>query len=326
MKHAILLALFLVISCGNNTEKNTDSKSNDPRVINTIYRTDYIAAKEIACNYENNQIPTPVALNRNLNNGVLTTSFDIMFEENLSKRIVKALKSSSELVKSENFWSLLPELEKNELNQYLVQNFGTYKDENFNLKRRQVAYAFTVLAEIENYDFVYVFKSQKNKQFEDFTVSFSYNLKQQLNLNFCNDDKIDQIKVPRNLLMPSHIASHVFCFDEYQQNLVRVQINRKQEMTIEFGPKFQQQKVWMNTNDIQVTDSSQMKRYRHKNENMTIQVEFYKKNTRNAYYDPEYRSYIYDSIRHMNFRVFNEQTTLIQLDRLQCKVLKPLIY
>tara|TARA_Y100000385_G_C13065912_1_gene626688 strand:+ start:455 stop:1444 length:990 start_codon:yes stop_codon:yes gene_type:complete len=323
------LFLFLAVlnSCGDGN-KNDDkkvSKVNPEDLVNTRY----IKANEIACNYTNGEEDFDANnLNGEIISGFLQTEFDIIFPKNISFKIIKELKESSargEKVTSNNFWSLLSQNGQSSLNDYLIKNYGTLKDKEFNTKRRLTAYAFTIFTEIENYQQAITIKATSSKLFKEFTVAFSYDIRERIKLDHCLDRAIKNVEVPINQLLPSKIVTNVICEDFYGENTVSFQIHKDNKMYLTVDTDILLDKVEMNVEDVKISNLKRYKRLNYNDNEHEIDVRIYKKKTSNAYYDVQSRSFIYDTIKYLNIEFKRKGHQNIELTRLDCRAIKPFV-
>lgn len=322
-----LVMLSVLVACGDSNT-NSDSSLNS-NTASTAVNTHYINANEISCNYSNGEEDFDAHnMNGDIISGVMQTEFDIIFPKNLSFKIIKELKEKAahgNKISSNNFWEILSDNGRNKLNDYLLKNYGTLKDSEYNLKRRLTAYAFTIFTEIENYQQAISIKATGSKLFKDFTVAFSYDIRERVKLKHCLDSKITNINLPSNLLKPSDILTNVVCEDFYGDNTVSFQIHKDNKMYLSMDTEILLETIEFNLDDVEVNDRRLYKSLKLGDNEHKIDIKVYKKKTSNAYYDVQSRSYIYDTIKYLNINFERKGHQSIQLNKLDCKAVKPFI-
>ena len=325
-KSALYLSLLLLAACGGQVTKENNSGNSGTKSVDSV-GTVFVESKDIACNYKDGVLQTDT-LNTDdaIINGVQQTKFDIIFPKNLSYKIINELKNyvvKNQKITVTNFWSVLSVSGKKALNDYLIKNYGTSNDNSFNLKRRLTAYAFSIFIENENYQQAIRLKTTSSKQFKDFTVAFSYDIRERIDLRVCNDEELDIISVPTNLLMPSDIITNAVCKDFYEKNIVSIQIHKDQNVYLTLETDRILDNVIIPLSDLKIKNNRNYKMLNFNNDDYKIYLEIKKNKENNAYYDRQLRSFVYDTIEYLNLDYTKEGHSITKLIRLDCYVTKP---
>lgn len=318
--------LFILNACNIESENSQKNKVSDNLLKNNI-KTQFIKADDIACNFKNGKLDTRTFnTDHTIVNGVQQTKIDIIFPKSISVVIIKEITDSlkkDERFSAKEFWSLLSHKSKNLLNEYLIENYSTSNDKDFNYKRRVIAYGFSIFIEDQNYQQAIRLKAPASKQFKEFTIAFSYDIRERIDLKICNFKGFSKIEVPENLLVPSSVITNLLCKDYYEENIISIQVRDNQMMYLHIETPTINEKIKMPLSNIETRDNKHYKTIKYKDEEQKVILSLKKSKHESSYYNESLRTHIHEVYDYLNLNYINEGSHKLKLQRLDCLVTKP---
>lgn len=333
-KLPVYLLLTLLSGCGNSSSSQKANSELDS-ISKRLVETKYINSDEISCNYINGEKDYEVkSLTSDVVSGILQTKFDVIIPYEMTKEVVVELKQSineNGKFSANSFWSKLTHSTKKALNDYLIEKFGRLSDKDFNLKRKLIAYAFTVYTELEQInknkkDFkpAVRLKTDHHNRFEEFIVAFSYDIRDIIDLEICNIHELENIKTPNELIMPSDIVSNVDCKNlEGSKVTFTIQTNKKLYVKVN-GINYSDN-IEVDIDKIKTSENKYVKRMSYEDSEVEIDVKIFKKRRNNAYYDSSTGSFIYDTIKYLNINIEKRDHSKLKYNRMDCRAIKPFV-
>lgn len=329
MKRTPLLLIIVALSaCG---KKKT---SNDNISTNQNVSTKYIKSSEISCNFKDGKLDGRVSsLNETIINGFQQTKFDILFERNLSNKILIELKDHAKItgkINSNDFWELISKAGRKELSDILLTKFSSYNNQKFNLIRRLVAYAYTNYLEIESRQTknkkskqAIRFKSNHHREFQEFTIAFDNDPREIIELDICDTKNLDEIKLPVDTLVPSDISTNIVChkyvtFDKYS-----FQIRSDNNLYLDINNSVLKDKLFVNTDKIKKRSNRQYKSYTYSDNKYKFKIQVKSKKSTRGYYSAQYGTFLYNTIEHINLEFEKKGHSSLDVERLDCIEIKP---
>lgn len=318
--------LFIIVACNIEPGNPQKNKVSNNLLKNTL-KTQFIKVGDIACNFKNGKLDTRTFnTDHTIVNGVQQTKIDIIFPKSISVVIVKEITDSlkkDERFSAKKFWSLLSHKSKSLLNEYLIENYSTSNDKDFNYKRRIIAYGFSIFIENQNYQQAIRLKAPDNKQLKEFTVAFSYDIRERIDFKICNLNTFSKIEVPENLLVPSSVITNLLCKDYYEENIISIQVRNNQMMYLHIQTPTINEKINIPLSNIETRDTKSYKTIKYKNDVQKILLNIKKRKNENSYYNESLRTHIHEVYDFLNINYIKEGYHKLKLQRLDCLVTKP---
>lgn len=330
-KLPFFLFLTLLTSCGDRKKNDQDNISSTTQ---DHVSTKYINSTEIACNYSGGKKNFESKnINGEIVSGILQTKLDIIIPYKLSNKIISELKRYREKnskLTAKNFWNSLSKAGRLSLNNYLLEKYGTQNNENFNLKRKLIAYAFTINTELEQnkrvkkkFKQAIRFKSNNHKEFQEFTIAFSDDIREIVDLEVCNIHEIDNIKVPNDTLLPSNILTNVVCQQFDTKNKIVFKMYDDKIFNIDIHTENMIDQIVINSDNIKSINAGKYQTYKYSDPNYKFSIQIKENKTNNGYYSYIYESYINNTIDHLNFEIKKQGHSKLKLKRFDCVPIKP---
>lgn len=325
----ILLAILMLSACGENNSNNSQDQASKNDII-----TKYIQKSEISCNYEDGELNGKISnLNQTIINGIQQTKFDILFEKNLSTKILNELKSQFKQngkVNSNDFWNLISKAGQKELSDILLTKFSSYNNQKFNLMRRLVAYAYTNYFEIESrqtenkkFKQAIRYKSNHHREFQEFTIAFDNDVREIIELELCDSKDLSSIELPQNTLVPSDIKSNIVCNQYDTLNEYRFQVRSDNNLYITINTDQITDRIIVNKDNVKTRSNRQYKTYSYSDNNYKLKIQIKPKKSTRGFYSAQYGTFLYNTIDHVNLEVEKRGHSSLKIEKLDCIEIKP---